>query len=98
MQRHISMYQLLKKILLEGVKTNLFGTKKLAELAVKYHADKFLLVSTDKVVNPTSMMGVTKRAAEIFCQSLDEYVNTKFITTRFGNVLDSTGSVVPLFP
>jgi len=81
----------------EGVKTNLFGTKKLAEVAVKHNVEKFVMVSTDKAVNPTSMMGATKRAAEIFCQTLDEQTNTKFITTRFGNVLDSTGSVVPLF-
>jgi len=81
----------------EGVKTNLFGTKKLADVAVKHNVEKFVMVSTDKAVNPTSMMGATKRAAEIFCQALNEQTNTKFITTRFGNVLDSTGSVVPLF-
>lgn len=81
----------------EGVKTNLFGTKKLAEVAVKHNVEKFVMVSTDKAVNPTSMMGATKRAAEIFCQTLNEQTITKFITTRFGNVLDSTGSVVPLF-
>ncbi len=82
---------------IEGVKTNIFGTKKLAEVAVKYKVDKFVMVSTDKAVNPTSLMGATKRAAEIFCQVLDSQTTTQFITTRFGNVVDSTGSVVPLF-
>jgi len=83
--------------ILEGVKTNIFGTKKLAEMASKYSVEKFVMVSTDKAVNPTSLMGTTKRAAEIFCQALDKKSSTKFVTTRFGNVLDSTGSVVPLF-
>jgi len=83
--------------IIEGVKTNVFGTKKLAELAAKYNVGKFVMVSTDKAVNPTSMMGTTKRTAEIFCQALDARTSTQFITTRFGNVIDSTGSVVPLF-
>jgi len=83
--------------IIEGVKTNIFGTKMLAELAAKYNVDKFVMVSTDKAVNPTSMMGTTKRTAEIFCQALDAKTSTQFITTRFGNVIDSTGSVVPLF-
>ncbi|MCZ6565812.1 MAG: nucleoside-diphosphate sugar epimerase/dehydratase [Gammaproteobacteria bacterium] len=83
--------------IIEGVKTNIFGTKMLAELAAKYSVDKFVMVSTDKAVNPTSMMGTTKRTAEIFCQALDAKTSTQFITTRFGNVIDSTGSVVPLF-
>ena len=81
----------------EGVKTNIFGTKKLAEIAAKHKVEKFVMVSTDKAVNPTSMMGVTKRSAEIFCQMLDSNSTTQFITTRFGNVVDSAGSVVPLF-
>ena len=79
------------------MKTNLFGTKNLAEVAAKFNVEKFVMVSTDKAVNPTSMMGATKRAAEIFCQTIGEQTTTKYITTRFGNVLDSTGSVVPLF-
>ncbi len=83
--------------IIEGVKTNLFGTVNLAEASSKHKVEKFVMVSTDKAVNPSSLMGVTKRAAEIYCQSLNDYSNTKFITTRFGNVLDSTGSVVPLF-
>ena len=82
---------------IEGVKTNLFGTKKMARIAAKYKVDKFVMVSTDKAVNPTSLMGATKRAAEIFCQVLNSQTTTQFITTRFGNVVDSTGSVVPLF-
>ncbi|MGI9227410.1 MAG: polysaccharide biosynthesis protein [Gammaproteobacteria bacterium] len=82
---------------IEGVKTNIFGTKKLADIAVKHKVDKFVMVSTDKAVNPTSLMGATKRAAEIFCQVLNSQTATQFITTRFGNVVDSTGSVVPLF-
>ncbi len=82
---------------IEGVKTNIFGTKKIAEIAAKHNVEKFVMVSTDKAVNPTSMMGVTKRSAEIFCQMLDASSTTQFITTRFGNVVDSAGSVVPLF-
>ena len=97
---HAAAYKhvpIVERNVIEGVKTNLFGTIKLAETASKYNAEKFIMVSTDKAVNPTSLMGVTKRAAEIYCQSLNNRSNTQFITTRFGNVLDSTGSVVPLF-
>ena len=82
---------------IEGVKTNIFGTKALAEVAVKHNVEKFVMISTDKAVNPTSMMGVTKRSAEIFCQMFGSNTVTQFITTRFGNVVDSTGSVIPLF-
>jgi len=81
----------------EGVKTNLIGTINLTEVATQFKVEKFVMVSTDKAVNPTSTMGASKCVAEIYCQALDEGTNTKFITTRFGNVLDSTGSVVPLF-
>ncbi|MEW6647255.1 MAG: nucleoside-diphosphate sugar epimerase/dehydratase [Pseudomonadota bacterium] len=81
----------------EGVKTNVHGTKNVADLALEFGCEKFVLVSTDKAVNPSSVMGVTKRVAEIYCQSLDQRGDTSFITTRFGNVLDSAGSVVPLF-
>jgi len=81
-----------------AIKTNVKGTKLLADLAVKYEATKFVMVSTDKAVNPTNVMGASKRIAEIYVQSFNFYQNkTKFITTRFGNVLDSNGSVIPIF-
>lgn len=82
----------------EGVKTNILGTKNLADISAVYHVKKFVLVSTDKAVNPTSVMGLTKRFAEIYIQSYNQFNHqTRFITTRFGNVLGSNGSVVPLF-
>lgn len=88
----------------EGVKTNVFGTYQLANLAVEFDVQKFVFVSTDKAVNPTNVMGATKRIAEKYVQSLNNYLtsvngikSTKFITTRFGNVLGSNGSVIPRF-
>lgn len=79
----------------EAVFVNVFGTKNVADLASKYKAEKFMMISTDKAVNPTNVMGATKRIAEIYTQSRN--TGTKFVTTRFGNVLGSNGSVVPLF-
>ncbi len=87
----------------ESLNTNILGTKILADLAVKYQTQKFLLLSTDKAVNPTSVMGASKRLCEIYVQALDHYLRdagqnrTRFVTTRFGNVLGSTGSVIPRF-
>ncbi len=87
----------------EAINTNVFGTQNVANLAAKYQVKKFVFVSTDKAVNPTNIMGASKRIAEIYVQSLNAKLNlesthhTKFVTTRFGNVLGSNGSVIPLF-
>ncbi len=87
----------------ESIQTNVLGTKILADLAVKYGAQKFVMISTDKAVNPSNIMGCSKRISEIYVQSLSRHLaktsqkTTQFITTRFGNVLGSNGSVIPLF-
>ena len=81
-----------------AVKNNVLGTKQVADLAVKYQVKRFILISTDKAVNPTNIMGATKRAAEFYCSALNQaHVETKFMVVRFGNVINSAGSVVPLF-
>ncbi len=87
----------------EAIQANVLGTKNMADLAVKYGAQRFVMISTDKAVNPTNIMGASKRIAEIYVQSLFRKLQktdpncTKFITTRFGNVLGSNGSVIPFF-
>ena len=81
----------------ESIFTNVNGTKIMADLSVKYNAEKFILISTDKAVNPTSVMGASKRVAEMYVETLNNKSNVQFITTRFGNVLGSNGSVIPLF-
>ncbi|MVP00493.1 polysaccharide biosynthesis protein [Paenibacillus lutrae] len=81
----------------EAIKNNVFGSRNVAECADEFGAERFVLISTDKAVNPTSIMGTTKRIAEMFIQSLDKHSKTKFVAVRFGNVLGSRGSVIPRF-
>lgn len=97
---HAAAYKhvpLLESQIRMAVYNNIIGSRVLAEASALNHCHVFVLISTDKAVNPTNIMGATKRAAEIFCQNYNDHTETRFMTVRFGNVLDSAGSVVPLF-
>ena len=97
---HVAAYKhvpLLENHLRVAMYNNIIGTQCVAELSSQFGVKTFVLISTDKAVNPTNIMGATKRASEVFCQNFNQASATQFITVRFGNVLDSTGSVIPLF-
>jgi len=92
--KHVPM---LEPQIRQAMRNNVLGTRNVAEAADRTGSGVFILVSTDKAVNPANVMGASKRAAEIFCQNWDAYSETRFVTVRFGNVLGSAGSVIPLF-
>lgn len=92
--KHLPMLQ---GQLREAFVNNVTGTRRLAQAAIRHKVDSFVLISTDKAVNPSNVLGATKRIAELYCESLNDQNNTRFLTVRFGNVLNSTGSVVPRF-
>lgn len=92
--KHVPMLQIQVR---EAVRNNILATINLAEAAIKYHCNKFVFISTDKAVNPANILGSSKRVAEMYCEWKNRPSSTRFITVRFGNVLDSGGSVVPLF-
>ncbi|MCB0738655.1 MAG: polysaccharide biosynthesis protein, partial [Bacteroidetes bacterium] len=103
---HVAAYKhvpMMEENVAQAIQTNVLGTMNVANLASEYAAKKFVMISTDKAVNPTNVMGASKRIAEIYVQSLNAKLlsnssnNTQYITTRFGNVLGSNGSVIPLF-
>lgn len=97
---HVAAYKhvpLMEYNVEEAIKNNLLGTKLMAELSNQFKVKRFVFISTDKAANPINIMGATKRASEIFIQSINPYSETRFIVVRFGNVLESQGSVVPLF-
>ena len=92
--KHVPLLQMQPR---EAVRNNVLATKYIAESAIRHHCDKFIYISTDKAVNPANILGTTKRIAELICEWKNGQSDTSFITVRFGNVLDSEGSVIPLF-